>query len=143
MPVMAFVWHQPPMTTATSRRQTLSKWVLICGCWTFLAFLFSGPQMIQAIRTNRTADGWDSVVGELIFAYLWVSLTPLAIWLSRSFRIEGGQRFKSLSILTLASVIFLLFHVRVFTMIAIPFGWYSQLTPFWNRYLVLILTFTP
>jgi len=143
MPGMAFASIQSPMTTTPTRRQTLSKWALICGCWTFLAFLFSGPQMIQAIRLNRTADGWDSVIGELIFAYLWVGLTPLAIWLSRSFRIEGGQRFKSLAIHILASVIFLLVHVLVFTVIAIPFGWYAQLTPFWNRYFVLILTFTP
>src|SRR4030095_14637525 len=43
----------------------------------------------------------------------------------------------------LASVVFLLIHVVLYTVVAIPFGWYSQLTPFWNRCLVLLLTFTP
>lgn len=131
------------MTINTTTRQTLSKWALIFGCWTFLALLFSGPQMIQAVRLNRSAEGWNSVIGELIFSYLWLALTPLAIWLSRSFRIEGGQRFKSLTIHFLASLVFLLSQVLLFTVISIPFGWYSQLTPFWNRYFLLILNFTP
>jgi len=99
--------------------------------------------MIQAIRTNRVSDGWDSVVGELIFSYLWVALTPVAIWMSRSFRIEGGQRFKSLSIHFVASLVFLLVHVLIYSVIAIPFGWYAHLTPSWDRYLILVLMFTP
>jgi sensor histidine kinase YesM len=131
----------PP--TDPTRRHALGKWALIFAGWTFLAFLFSGPQMIQAVRQHRAADGWDSVVGELIFSYLWLALTPFVIWLSRSFRIESGQRFKSLAIHFLASVGFLLVHILVFTIIAIPFGWYAHLTPFWTRYFLLILNFTP
>ena len=131
------------MPTNTTMRQTLSKWALIFAGWTFLAFLFSGPQMIQAIRLNRASDGWDSVLGELIFSYLWLVFTPLAIWLSRSFRIEVGQRFKSLSIHFLACVVFLLVHILLFTIISTPFGWYAHLTPFSNRYFLLILNFTP
>jgi sensor histidine kinase YesM len=131
----------PP--TNPTRRHALGKWALIFAGWTFLAFLFSGPQMIQAVRQHRAADGWDSVVGELIFSYLWLALTPFVIWLSRSFRIESGQRFKSLAFHFLASVGFLLVHILVFTIIAIPFGWYAHLTPFWTRYFLLILNFTP
>ena len=131
------------MPTNTTRRQALSKWALICACWTFLALLFSGPQMIQAVRLNRVAEGWNSVLGELIFSYLWLALTPLAIWLSKSFRIEGGQRFKRLTIHFLACVVFVLIHILLFTIISIPFGLYPQLTPFSNRYFLLILNFTP
>src|SRR3954468_22959066 len=86
------------MSTNTTKRNTLSKWALIFSGWTFLALLFSGPQMIQAIRLNRAAEGWNTVLGELIFSYIWLALTPVAIWLSRSFRIEVGQRFKTLTI---------------------------------------------
>src|SRR5215470_14841760 len=131
------------MPTNTTRRQTLNKWALIFAGWTFLAFLFSGPQMIQAIRLHRAAAGWDSVIGELLFSYLWLGLTPLVIWLSKTFRIEGGRRLKSVSIHVLASVVFLLVQVLLFTVISIPFGWYANLTPFWNRYFLLILNFTP
>jgi len=131
------------MQTTTTRRQNLSKWALIFACWTFLAFLFSGPPMIQAIRQNRTAEGWQTVLGELIFSYLWLALTPLVIWLSKSFRIEGGQRFKSLTVHFLACIALLLIDVLLFTVISIPFGWYSHLTPFSNRYFLLILNFTP
>jgi two-component system, LytTR family, sensor kinase len=131
------------MQTNTTRGKTLNKWALIFSGWTFLALLFSGPQMIQAIRLNRASEGWNVVLGELIFSYLWLALTPLAIWLSRSFRIEGGQRFKTLTIHFVACVIFLMVHILLFTVISIPFGWYSQLTPFSNRYFLLILNFTP
>jgi len=131
------------MPTNTTTRQTLNKWALIFAGWTFLAFLFSGPQMIQAVRLHRAAKGFDSIVGELIFSYLWLVFTPLAIWLSRSFRIEVGQRFKSLSIHFVACVVFLLVHVLIFTIISTPFGWYANLTPFSNRYFLLILNFTP
>src|SRR5215510_14297466 len=117
------------MPTNTTKRHVLNKWALIFAGWTFLALLFSGPQMIQAIRLNRVAEGWNVVLGELIFSYLWLALTPLAIRLSQSFRIEGGQRFKSLTIHFLACVVFLLLQVLLFTMISIPFGWYSHLTP--------------
>ena len=132
-----------PMPTTTTGRYTLRKWALIFACWTFLALLFSGPQMIQAFRLHRVSDGWDTVLGELIFSYLWLCLTPLAIWLSKSFRIEGGQRFKSLTIHFLACVVFLLFQVLLFTVVSIPFGWYLQIKPFWSRYFLLILNFTP
>src|SRR4030095_6178251 len=98
------------MPTNPTRRQTLSKWALIFGCWTFLAVLFSAPQMIQAVRQNRVAEGGNIVLRELIFIYLWLGLTPLVIWLSRSFRIEGPQRFQRLAIHFLASVVFLLIH---------------------------------
>jgi len=131
------------MPTTTTKRQTLSKWALIFGCWTFLALLFSGPPVIQAVRQNRVAEGWIVVAGELVFSYLWLALTPLAIRLSRSFRIEGSQRFQSLTIHFLACVVFLLVHVLIYTVISIPFGWYSNLTPFWSRYFLLVLTFTP
>src|SRR5678815_2230079 len=122
------------MPTNTTQRHALSKWSLIFACWTFLAILFSGPQMIQAIRMNRVAEGWSVVIGELIFSYLWLALTPVAIWLSKSFRIEGGQRFKSLSVHFVACVVLLLTDVLLFTIISIPFGWYANLNPFWNRY---------
>jgi two-component system, LytTR family, sensor kinase len=128
---------------STTTRQTLNKWALIFGGWTFLAILFSGPPMIQAFRVNRVSDGWDTVLGELVFSYLWFGLTPLAIWLSRSFRIEGGKRVKSLTIHFLASIVFLYLQVLLFTLISIPFGWYLQLNPFWTRYLLLILNFMP
>ena len=131
------------MPTATTRHKALTKWALIFSCWTFLAFLFSGPILIQAVRLNRASEGWDRVFGELVFSYLWFALTPLTIWLSKSFRIEGGQRFKSLSIHFLASVVFLLLQVLLFTVISIPFGWYSDLRPFWTRYFLLVLNFTP
>ncbi len=131
------------MPTNTTKRHALSKWALIFAGWTFLALLFSGPQMIQAIRLNRVAEGWSVVAGELIFSYLWLAFTPFAIWMSKSFRIEDGQRFKSLTIHFLASLVFLLIHILLFTVISIPFGWYSQLNPFSNRYLLLILNFTP
>src|SRR5678815_834297 len=131
------------MPTTTTKRQTLSKWALIFGCWTFLALLFSGPPVIQGVRQNRVSEGWIVVAGELVFSYLWLALTPLAIRLSRSFRIEGSQRFQSLTIHFLACVVFLLVHVLIYTVISIPFGWYSNLTPFWSRYFLLVLTFTP
>ena len=99
--------------------------------------------MIQAVRLQRAAEGWDSVFGELIFSYLWLALTPLIIRLSKSFRIEGGHRFKRLSIHFLFSVVFLLLQVLLFSVISIPFGWYSDLGPFWTRYFLLILNFTP
>jgi two-component system, LytTR family, sensor kinase len=137
---MSSTFNPQPNTT---RRHALSKWALIFAGWTFLAFLFSGPQMIQAVRLNRAAEGWQSVLGELIFSYLWLALTPLVIGVSRSFRIEGGQRFKSLTIHFLASVVFLLLQVLLFTLISIPFGWYSHIAPLWTRYLLLILNFTP
>lgn len=131
------------MPNTTNRRQTLSKWALIFSCWTFLALLFSGPQIIQAIRLNRASEGWNSVLGELIFSYLWLALTPSAIWLSKQFRIEVGHRFRRLTIHFLASIAFLFVQVFLFTVISIPFGWYSQLTPFWSRYFLLILNFIP
>src|ERR1043166_8644478 len=109
------------MPTTKTRSHTLKKWALIFACWTFLALLFSGPQMIQAIRLNRAAEGWDSVLGELIFSYLWLALTPLGIWVSRSFRIQVGQRFRSVTIHFVACVVFLLLDVLVFTIISIPF----------------------
>ena len=105
--------------------------------------LFSGPQMIQALRLNRASEGWNVVLGELIFSYIWLALTPLVIWLSRSFRIEEGQRFKSLTIHFIACVVFLLLQIFLFAVISIPFGWYAQLNPFSNRYFLLILNFTP
>ena len=131
------------MSTNATTRQTLNKWALIFGGWTFLALLFSGPPMIQAVRVRRVSDGWDTVLGELVFAYLWLGLTPLAIWLSKSFRIESGQRFKSFTIHFLACVVFLLLQVLLFTVISIPFGWYLQIRPFWSRYFLLVLNFTP
>jgi len=79
------------MPTTSTRRKALTKWALIFACWTFLAFLFSGPQMIQAIRVHRTSAGWDSVIGELLFSYLWFALTPLVIWLSSKREAPRGK----------------------------------------------------
>src|SRR6185437_15754492 len=111
--------HQNRMPTTTAKRHTLRKWALIFAGWTFLAFLFSGPQMIQAFRVRRVSDGWDTVLGELVFSYLWLCLTPLAIWFSKSFRIEGGQRFKNLTVHFLACIVFLLLQILLFTFVSI------------------------
>lgn len=130
------------MPTNTIRRQALIKWGLISGCWIFLALLFSGPPLIQAVKAHRLAAGWTDLFAELIFSFFWLALTPLAIWLSRSYRIEGGKRIQRLIFHLLASVGVLLIQLMLFCIVCIPFGWYSQLT-FWNRYLYLILTFYP
>ena len=130
------------MLTKTIRRQVLIKWGLIFIVWTLLALLLGVPSFIRAVMEDRVASAWSSLFAELIFGYFWFALTPLALWLIRLFRIERGKWFRRVSIHCLISLGFSLVHSALFSLVSNPFGLYSQLTP-WDRYLFLILTFTP
>jgi two-component system, LytTR family, sensor kinase len=131
------------MSLDENRHQTLLRWGLIFAGWTGLAFLFSTPNFIQAVRTNQISAVWSTVVLELIYSYLWLALTPLVVWWGRVFRIEGEKKLFTLTIHLVTSVLFLFVHSGLFLLVSIPFGWHAEITSTSTRYTFVILAFAP
>lgn len=125
-------------------RRTLLTWVLIFCGWTILALLFSGPSFIQAVRTSQIRAGWFVLGTELTYSYIWLILTPFAIWCGRKFRIEGRERLRNLTLHLLASALLLLVHSALYLVISIPLGGpYSEIVPVSARYFYIVLDSAP
>ena len=84
------------MTTGGVLQRRWFRAVLVVGAWTvFAAFLSS--QMYLAYSRGTTPIRYQRIfLVELIYAYIWASLTPFILWLARRFPVERKKWLRSL-----------------------------------------------
>ena len=79
--------------------------VLVIAAWTVFA-IFLSSQMYLAYSRGTTPIRYQRIfLIELIYAYVWASLTPFILWLARRFRIDRDRWLRALLIHLAASLL--------------------------------------
>ncbi|MDQ4121088.1 MAG: histidine kinase [Acidobacteriota bacterium] len=83
----------------------------ILAAWAAVALVFAGQSYFYGLVTGENKDWWRVFWWTFVDWYLWALLSPAIFWLARHYNFEAGSWAKSLSIHTIAAVIFSLAHL--------------------------------
>lgn len=100
---LAEAWSLSALTKRESslgqrRRQWFMRAIVVLGCWTFLALLFSPQTYILNSHSNPPLTWWQALQANLALFYVWAALTPLVLWLGHRFSIERIHLSRNLAI---------------------------------------------
>jgi signal transduction histidine kinase len=94
------------------------KWSLIAAGWTVFGVFFTSEVVVSRAYAGRPLRLRDALTAWLICAYLWLTLTPLVIFLSRRFPLGRTKRLKNFLVHLAASVSLALFQLATYVTIA-------------------------
>ena len=84
------------------------RWVrgaVIIGAWTLFGLFLASQLLIAHFRHDLPVSWYRVIFLELGYAYIWMALTPLILWLARRFHIERRQWQRNLLVHVLASLV--------------------------------------
>ncbi|MBC7929636.1 MAG: hypothetical protein H7Z38_03620, partial [Rubrivivax sp.] len=65
-----------------------ARWAIIFGCWTVLAFLFTGQFYYTRVLSERPLTWREAASTQFIYPYFWAVGTIIVLWLSDRFPVE-------------------------------------------------------
>lgn len=90
------------MAASIKQESKVRKWLatslVILGCWTFLALLFSPQTYILNLKSSPPLTWWQAIEANLALFYVWAALTPLVLWLGHKFPIERAYIWRNLAV---------------------------------------------
>jgi two-component system LytT family sensor kinase len=92
-------------------RGRLIRLAFILGIWTLVGFFFASQSYFFFRRAKQPLPFLDALIWQMAASYVLAAATPLVLWLSARFRIEGRQRLRGVII-----------HVVVGTLVASALG---------------------
>jgi len=125
--------EEPSGGAARRRFRAAASWL---GIWAFVALVWTEIEALGGFGMMRAATPWlQSLRLNLLNVSVWAALTPLAIWLSRRFRVRGGVVLRMVSLHVMAGAAVALAHIFVLDYLAravgapevspmnVPLGW--------------------
>jgi two-component system, LytTR family, sensor kinase len=95
--------------TARRRFRSAASWL---GIWVVVALAWTEIEALGGFGSMRPPESWArSLLLNLLNVSVWATLTPLAIWLARRFRVRGGVVTRMLAIHVVAGVVVGLLHI--------------------------------
>ncbi|MCI0663709.1 MAG: histidine kinase, partial [Acidobacteria bacterium] len=91
------------------------KWTLIFVCWTAFALFFASQNYLLQARFARPMEWQRVLIVWLFCGYSWLLLTPFILWLANRFPLERGRLLASIPIQLIASAIFSVFSLTIFS----------------------------
>ncbi|MBV9210323.1 MAG: histidine kinase, partial [Acidobacteria bacterium] len=121
------------------RRRT--KWLLIFGCWSFVALFFSSQTYVQARIYQIPVTFLRAMSWQFSSCYVWFLLTPIILWLNSRFRLERGRLARSIPAHLLFSIIVALVQQAVDARVLPLLGYYPgvQFTSYAQAYKFFLL----
>lgn len=89
------------------------KSLVITGLWTIVILLISSITILTTLQEGSAVDILGVIVFELICISPWILLTPLIIWLARSYKFESESIYSSAVIHLFAMVLLFSLHSLV------------------------------
>ena len=86
-------------------RRSVRNWLAVWGGWTALAMLMAVSSSLTYRSTGRPANWSLTISRSLAEWWLWAALTPLVVWLARTYRIDGRRRWRSIAIHLVAALV--------------------------------------
>jgi signal transduction histidine kinase len=123
------------MTVTVSRDEPLirdpaKRWAVIAGVWTGVALFFLLQDTVGSIAVRGTQlEAWRVRSG-LVYWWLWIPLTPIALQAARRFRISRATWPRALAVHTLLAIVVSLVHdLLLFGLVAVLEGSALRMSP--------------
>lgn len=94
-----------------------ARWTLLIAAWTAFGLFMSAEWYFQALRAGNPVSLGKVVVSEMLYAYVWLALTPPILWLAWKYPFHRSK-WPSVVALHLGATVFFTFtHRFVFNVI--------------------------
>lgn len=80
------------------------KWIAIWGVWTLFAIFFTSQVTLQSQLSENPTPFWRVLMWQLFSGYLWFALSPIILFLGRTFPFEDNRWKMSLPVHLIASI---------------------------------------
>lgn len=81
------------------------KWITIWGLWTLFGIFFTSQVALQSQLSENPTPFWRVLMWQLFSGYVWFAISPLILFLGRTFTFDDGRWKKSIPIHLVASII--------------------------------------
>lgn len=105
------------MEQAISKRRWL-KWSLIAAGWTLFGVFFASESVVSRAYLGRPLNPGDAITVWLICAYIWLSATPLVLYLAHRFPLERQVWVKNFLVHLGISCVLAIFLLGIYVVIA-------------------------
>jgi two-component system LytT family sensor kinase len=109
------------------------RWIVLLGSWMAFGLFMATQSYYLSIQAGRSSFWTDSLLNEMIYACIWLALTPVVMMLAWSYPIEPPRRLSRATLHLFFSVITAIIHRGTFLIVSVMLT-SSQQNPFsWNR----------
>lgn len=81
------------------------KWIAIWGLWTLFGFFFTSQVALQSQLSENPTPFWRVLMWQLFSGYVWFAISPLILFLGRTFTFDDGKWKTSIPVHLLASIV--------------------------------------
>lgn len=81
------------------------KWIAIWGLWTLFGFFFASQVALQSQLSENPTPFWRVLMWQLFSGYVWFAISPIILFLGRTFTFDDGNWKKSIPIHLVASMV--------------------------------------
>jgi two-component system LytT family sensor kinase len=126
-------------------RQSINKWLLIFGGWTFAAAFLAGHQSLQSYFSENPVSFVSLLRWQLASSYGWFALMPLILWLTKKFSPEGELFHRNLSILISTGMFIILLQLAINALVLPALGYppYRKFATYTDAFRFMFLTNFP
>ncbi len=118
-----------------------TKWLLIFGCWMFVALFFTSQTVVQSHIYNQPVRFFRAASWQFSSCFVWFLLTPAILWFDRHFRLEHGKWKRNLPAHLLFGVVIALIQQLADAFVLPTLGYYPgfEFTSYFHAYKTLLL----
>ena len=103
---MVFPAKAKPGVRFWQRRWT--RWAIVFGCWTVLAFLFTGQLYYTRVLSEKPLTWGEAARSQFIYPYIWAIGTIIVLGLSDRFPVEGRRWWSNILLHLFFSTLFVI-----------------------------------
>ncbi|HYH86730.1 MAG TPA: histidine kinase [Pyrinomonadaceae bacterium] len=86
-----------------------ARWAIIFGCWTVLAFLFTGQLYYTRVLSERPLTWREAASTQFIYPYFWAVGTIIVLGFANRFPVEGTRWWRNLLLHLFFATLFVIF----------------------------------
>src|SRR5947209_4073164 len=116
------------------------KWSLIALAWTLFGFFFASEGIVSRAYLGRPLLLGETLTVWFICAYVWLALTPFALYLAERFPLERRHWLKNSSTHLIASAVFALLQLAIYISVASRVGLISDKQSFIEAFRNIFIT---
>ncbi|MBC7910571.1 MAG: histidine kinase [Pyrinomonadaceae bacterium] len=116
------------MKDESGAQQSRTKWLLIFGCWSFVALFFTSQTFAQSHISKDSISFWRAMSWQFFSCYVWFAITPIVLWFDSHFRLERGRWARSLPAHFLFSIVVALVQQSIDALVLPRLGYYPGVT---------------
>src|SRR5689334_18052635 len=117
------------------------KWLIIFSIWTLCGVFLTSQVAFQNFRSDNPVPFWRILSWQLFSGYVWFLITPLILWLGKTFPFEKGGWKTSLPVHIVASFVIAFAQLAVDSFVLPKLGYLRRYesAPYLETYKIFLI----